>query len=72
MTKSTELLQGTVDLLILKVLSLQVLSLQVVSLEPMHGWVIAQRIRQLSKDLLRVNQVGLHPALHRNLYALIP
>jgi transcriptional regulator len=49
------LLQGTVDLLILKVLSL----------EPMHGWAIAQRINQLSKDVLRVNQSALYPALHR-------
>lgn len=55
MTKSTELLQGTLDLLILKVLSL----------EPMHGWAIAQRIHQLSKDVLRVNQGALYPALHR-------
>jgi len=55
MTKSTELLQGTLDLLILKVLCL----------EPMHGWAIAQRIRQLSKDILRVNQGALYPALHR-------
>ncbi len=55
MTKSTELLQGTLDLLILKVLSL----------EPMHGWAIAQRIRQLSTDVLRVNQGALYPALHR-------
>lgn len=55
MTKSTDLLQGTLDLLILKV----------VSLEPMHGWAIAQRIRQLSKDVLRVNQGALYPALHR-------
>ena len=55
MTKSTELLQGTLDLLILKVLSL----------EPMHGWAIAQRIGQLSKDVLRVNQGALYPALHR-------
>jgi transcriptional regulator len=54
-TKSTELLQGTVDLLILKVLSR----------EPMHGWAIAQRIHQLSKDVLRVNQSALYPALHR-------
>jgi PadR family transcriptional regulator PadR len=54
-TKSTELLQGTVDLLILKVLSL----------EPMHGWAIAQRINQLSKEVLRVNQGALYPALHR-------
>ena len=55
MTKSTELLQGTLDLLILKVLCL----------EPMQGWAIAQRIRQLSKDVLRVNQGALYPALHR-------
>ena len=55
MTKSTELLQGTVDLLVLKVLSLG----------PMHGWAIAQRIHQLSKDVLRVNQSALYPALHR-------
>jgi PadR family transcriptional regulator PadR len=55
MTKSAELLQGTLDLLILKVLCL----------EPMHGWAIAQRIRQLSKDVLRVNQSALYPALHR-------
>jgi PadR family transcriptional regulator, regulatory protein PadR len=54
-TKSTELLQGTVDLLILKVLSLG----------PMHGWAIAQRINQLSKEVLRVNQSALYPALHR-------
>lgn len=54
-TKSTELLQGTLDLLILKVLCL----------EPMHGWAIAQRIRQLSNDVLRVNQGALYPALHR-------
>jgi transcriptional regulator len=50
-----EPLQGTLDLLILKVLCL----------EPMHGWAIAQRIRQLSKDVLGVNQGALYPALHR-------
>jgi transcriptional regulator len=55
MTKSAELLQGTLDLLILKVLCL----------EPMHGWAIAQRIRQLSQDILRVNESALYPALHR-------
>ena len=55
MTKSNDLLQGTLDLLILKVLSL----------EAMHGWAIAQRIGQLSKDVLRVNQGALYPALHR-------
>jgi transcriptional regulator len=39
--------------------------LKVLSLEPMHGWAIAQRIRQLSKDVLKVNQGALYPALHR-------
>jgi PadR family transcriptional regulator PadR len=55
MSKSNDLLQGTLDLLILKVLTL----------EAMHGWAIAQRINQLSKDVLRVNQGALYPALHR-------
>jgi len=55
LTKSTDLLQGTLDLMILKV----------VSLEPMHGWAIAERIRQLSKDAMKVNQGALYPALHR-------
>jgi transcriptional regulator len=55
MTKSNELLQGTLDLLILKVVSLQ----------PLHGWAIAQRIHQLSNEALRVNQGALYPALHR-------
>jgi PadR family transcriptional regulator PadR len=55
MTKSSELLQGTLDLLILKVLSLG----------PMHGWAVAQRIRQLSSEVLRVNEGALYPALHR-------
>ena len=55
MTKPSDLVQGTLDLLILKIVSLQ----------PMHGWAIAQRIRQLSSDVLRVNQSALYPALHR-------
>jgi PadR family transcriptional regulator, regulatory protein PadR len=55
MAKPTDLLQGTLDLLILKTLALQ----------PMHGWGIAQRIRQVSKDVLQVNQGALYPALHR-------
>ena len=55
MSKPTDLLQGTLDVLILKTLALQ----------PMHGWAIAQRIRQLSNDVLRVNQGALYPALHR-------
>jgi len=54
-TRSDELLQGTVDLLILKVLSL----------EPMHGWGIAQRIQQVSRDVLQIGQGSLYPALHR-------
>ena len=55
MSKPTDLLQGTLDLLILRV----------VALEPMHGWAMAQRIRQLSNDELRVGQSALYPALHK-------
>jgi len=55
MGKSTDLVQGTLDLLILKTLVLQ----------PMHGWGIAQRIKQVSEDVLQVNQGALYPALHR-------
>ena len=51
----SELLQGTLDLLVLKSLSLQA----------MHGWGIAQRIHQLSRDALQVNQGSLYPALHK-------
>jgi transcriptional regulator len=47
--------QGTLDLLILRILAL----------EPMHGWGIAQRIRQISQEVLQVNQGALYPALHR-------
>jgi PadR family transcriptional regulator, regulatory protein PadR len=50
-----DLLQGTLDLLILKTLALG----------PMHGWGISQRIQQISEDVLRVNQGSLYPALHR-------
>jgi PadR family transcriptional regulator, regulatory protein PadR len=50
-----DLLQGTLDVLILKTLSST----------PMHGWGIAQRIQQVSQDVLRVNQGSLYPALHR-------
>ena len=53
--EKSDLLQGTLDLLILKTLSL----------EPMHGWGISQRIQQISKDVLQVNQGSLYPALHR-------
>ena len=55
MGKPTDLVQGTLDLLILKT----------VAPEPVHGWAIAQRIRQVSKDVLLVNQGALYPALHR-------
>jgi transcriptional regulator len=47
--------QGTLDLLILKT----------VALEPMHGWAIAQRIRQTSGDVLQVGQGALYPSLHK-------
>ena len=55
MGNQIELLQGTLDLLILKTLAL----------EAMHGWGIAQRIQQISKDVLQVGQGSLYPALHR-------
>ena len=55
MSKPTNLVQGTLDLLILRI----------IQLEPMHGWAIAQRIRQMSKDQLRVGQSALYPALHK-------
>jgi PadR family transcriptional regulator, regulatory protein PadR len=53
--KPIDLVQGTLDLLILKSLAL----------EPLHGWAIAQRIRQLSSDVLLVQQGSLYPALQR-------
>ena len=56
MTKANvDLLQGTLDLLILKTLALA----------PIHGWGISQRIQQVSRDVLQVNQGSLYPALHR-------
>ncbi|HXB67562.1 MAG TPA: PadR family transcriptional regulator [Candidatus Acidoferrales bacterium] len=55
MSKPTDLVQGTLDLLILKTLAL----------EPMHGWAIANRIKQLSEAVLLVQQGSLYPALHR-------
>ena len=51
----SELLQGTLELLVLKTLSL----------EPMHGWGISQRIQQMSRDVFQVNQGCLYPALQR-------
>jgi len=55
MPAPTDLLQGTLDLLIL----------QTLALEPMHGWGVAQRIQQVSKDLLQIGQGSLYPALYR-------
>jgi PadR family transcriptional regulator, regulatory protein PadR len=55
MSKPTDLVQGTLDLLILKI----------IALEPMHGWAIAQRIRQMSGEVLQVGQGALYPALHK-------
>jgi PadR family transcriptional regulator PadR len=49
------MVQGTLDLLVLKV----------IALEPMHGWAIAQRIRQMSGDVLQVGQGALYPSLHK-------
>ena len=53
--QATDLVQGTLEVLILKTLAL----------EPMHGWGIGQRIQQVSKDVLQVGQGSLYPALHR-------
>ena len=55
MSKPTDLVQGTLDLLILKI----------IALEPMHGWAIAQRIRQMSGEVLQVGQGALYPSLHK-------
>ena len=54
-TDRNDLLQGTLDLLVLKTLALG----------PQHGWGISQRIRQVSRDVFQVNQGSLYPALHR-------
>jgi PadR family transcriptional regulator, regulatory protein PadR len=55
MSKPSDLIQGTLDLLILRTLSL----------EPMHGWAVARRIQQSSEEVLQVTQGALYPALHR-------
>ena len=55
MAASADVMQGTLDLLVLKSLSLA----------PMHGWGISQRIQQLSRDALRIGQGSLYPALYR-------
>jgi PadR family transcriptional regulator len=55
MTQATDVLQGTLDLLILKALSLA----------PLHGWGITSRIQEMSRDAFRIGQGSLYPALHR-------
>lgn len=55
MAKPTDLVQGTLDLLILKT----------ISLGPQHGWAIAKRIQQISREILQIQQGSLYPALHR-------
>jgi len=55
MAKPTDLVQGTLDLLILKT----------ISLDPLHGWAIAKRIQQVSQEALQIQQGSLYPALHR-------
>jgi PadR family transcriptional regulator PadR len=55
MSRPADLVQGTLDLLLLKVLVL----------EPLHGWAIAQRLASMSNDQLKVSQGSLYPALHK-------
>ena len=55
MSRPSDLIQGTLDLLILKT----------ISVEPKHGWAIAKRIQQVSEEALQVTQGALYPALHR-------
>src|SRR5688500_2054801 len=55
MSKPSDLVQGTLDLLILKILAL----------EPLHGWAIGVRLRQVSGDVLQVSDGSLYPALHK-------
>src|SRR3989442_6335958 len=55
MSKPTDLVQGTLDLLIMTMLAL----------EPMHGWAISQRLKQVSGDVLQVSDGSLYPALHK-------
>jgi PadR family transcriptional regulator len=54
-SKPSDLVQGTLDLLILKILALQ----------PQHGWAISQRLKQLSAEVLQVSDGSLYPALHK-------
>ncbi len=55
MTKPSDVVQGTLDLLVLKI----------VALEPLNGWAISQRLKQMSGDVLRVSDGSLYPALHK-------
>jgi transcriptional regulator len=55
MSKPSDLVQGTLDLLILKILAL----------EALHGWAISQRLKQISGDILQVSDGSLYPALHK-------
>ena len=55
MSKPTDLVQGTLDMLILKI----------VALEPLNGWAISQRLKQISRDVLGVSDGSLYPALHK-------
>ena len=55
MSKPSDLVQGTLDLLLLKILAL----------EPLHGWAISQRLKQVSRDVLHVSDGSLYPALHK-------
>ena len=55
MSKPSDLVQGTLNLLILKILAL----------EPQHGWALSQRLRQISSDVLQVSDGSLYPALHK-------
>lgn len=54
-SRPSDLLQGTLDLLVLKILAL----------EPLHGWAVSQRLKQLSGDVLQVSDGSLYPALHK-------
>lgn len=55
MSKPSDLVQGTLDLLIMKILALQ----------PEHGWAVSQRLKQISGDVLQVSDGSLYPALHK-------
>ena len=55
MSRPSDLVQGTLDLLLLKI----------VALEPLHGWAISQRLKQVSREVLQVSDGSLYPALHK-------